>query len=222
MKKKPKAVILLSGGIDSTTCLALAIKKGYDCYAISFSYGQRHSIELRKAKKIAHYFGVKKHVIIKFDLRIWGGSALTSDSIDVPSAKSRRGIPPTYVPARNTIFLAFAVSWAETIGAMDIFIGVNSMDYSGYPDCRPEFIKSFCKTANLGTKAVEAKWKFKIHAPLQTMKKSEIIKLGRAIGVDYSMTFSCYNPDKNGKPCEICDSCVIRAKGFKEVDSYET
>ncbi len=214
-----KAVILLSGGIDSTTCLAIALKKGFECYAISFSYGQKHSVELQKARRIAKHFHVKKHIIVRFNMRKWGGSALTSNSIQVPPAKANVGIPVTYVPARNTIFLSFAVSFAETIRAKDIFIGVNSMDYSGYPDCRPKFIKAFEKTANLGTKAIDENWKFKIHAPLQKMTKSEIIRLGNSLGIDYSMTISCYNPDKNGKSCGKCDSCVIRAKGFEEANT---
>ena len=208
--------MLLSGGLDSATAMAYANSKGFECHAISFNYGQRHRSELACAKKIARHLGAKDHVIIKFDLRKWGGSALTSDNIKVPKIRTGKGIPPTYVPARNTIFLSFAVSYSETIGAKDIFIGVNSLDYSGYPDCRPKFIKSFEKTANLGTRAADEEWKFKIHTPLQTLKKSEIIRLGLSLGLDYSITQSCYDPGENGVICGKCDSCTIRKKGFAE------
>ncbi len=215
MAQCKKAVVLLSGGMDSSTCLAYAGSRGYECYALSFSYGQRHLAELKSSEKIAAFFKVKKHTVISFSLRDWGGSALTSDKIRVPE-KIGVGIPVTYVPARNTIFLSFAASWAEAIGARDIFIGVNSVDYSGYPDCRPEFIKSFGKTANLGTKAADEKWKFKIHAPLQKLTKKDIILLGMKLGVDYGMTFTCYNPGKKGLSCGKCNSCELRLKGFEE------
>ncbi len=213
--KFSKGVVLLSGGMDSATSLAYAASKGFEIYALSILYGQRHRIELKFAKKIASYFNVEEHLVISFDLRKIGGSALTSDKMKVPK-KFISGIPPTYVPARNTIFLSFATSWAEVLGARDIFIGVNSLDYSGYPDCRPEFIRSFNKCANLGTKATDEKWKFKIHAPLQKMRKSEIVRLGLELGVDFSLTLSCYNPTAKGVSCGKCNSCVLRLKGFKE------
>ena len=216
MKTKQKAVILLSGGLDSATVLAYAVKKGFECYTISFNYGQRHKIELRAADKISRHFHAAHHFNVKIDLRKWGGSALTSSGIKVPKGGVKKGIPVTYVPARNTIFLSFAVAWAETIGARDIFIGVNSLDYSGYPDCRPQFIRAFAKCANLGTKATDEGCKFKIHAPLQKLTKSEIIRLGTKLGVDYSLTHSCYDPDQKGHACGKCDSCRLRKKGFEE------
>jgi 7-cyano-7-deazaguanine synthase len=216
MKIKQKAVILLSGGLDSATVLAYALKKGFECHALSFSYGQRHSIELKAAKKVAKKLGAAQHFIVNIDLRKWGGSALTSSGLKVPKTGVKKGIPVTYVPARNTIFLSFAVAWAETIGARDIFIGVNSLDYSGYPDCRPQFIRAFAKCANLGTKATDEGWKFKIHAPLQKLTKAEIIKLGTKLGLDYSITHSCYDPDPKGRACGRCDSCRLRKKGFQE------
>ncbi len=209
----PKAVVLLSGGLDSATCLAIAKQEGYECYALSFAYGQRHNIELECARRIATAANVARHIVINIDLRQWGGSALTDD-IDVPEAGSTEGIPATYVPARNTIFLSFAVGWAEVLGARDIFIGVNSLDYSGYPDCRPEFIQSFAECARLGTKASDEGWKFNIHAPLQYLKKSEIIRRGTELGVDYAVTHSCYNPAPDGKACGHCDSCHLRQQGF--------
>ena len=212
-----KAVVLLSGGLDSATCLAIAKNDGFECHALSFDYGQRHKIELERAKALGKAFGAAGHVVISFDLRAWGGSALTSDSIAVPDSGSTTGIPPTYVPARNTIFLSFATAYAETLGAKDIYIGVNSLDYSGYPDCRPAFIAAFEKCATLGTKATDEGWSFKIHAPLQTLRKSEIIKLGMKLGVDYSMTHSCYNPHADGSPCRRCDSCDLRSKAFEEI-----
>lgn len=212
-----KAVVLLSGGLDSATCLAIAKSEGFECHALSFDYGQRHKIELEKAKALAGAIGVSGHVVISFDLRLWGGSALTSDSIAVPDSGSASGIPPTYVPARNTIFLSFATAYAETLGAKDIFIGVNSLDYSGYPDCRPAFISAFERCATLGTKAVDEGWSFKIHAPLQKLRKTEIIKLGVKLGVDYGMTHSCYNPLPDGTPCLRCDSCGLRLKAFEEL-----
>jgi len=214
---KEKAVILVSGGLDSATALAIAASDGYECYAMSFSYGQRHNIEIEAAKKICERYSVKEHIIAEIDLAKWGGSALTSDRIKVPDYDENNDkIPPTYVPARNTIFLSFAVGWAEVIEARHIFIGVNSLDYSGYPDCRPEFIKAFEEAARLGTKAADEGWRFEIHAPLQYMNKAEIIRRGLELGVDYSLTHSCYNPDNNGIPCGKCDSCSLRSKGFKE------
>jgi len=214
---KEKAVVLVSGGLDSATVLAIADAEGFECYAMSFAYGQRHNIELQAAKNICEKFSVKEHIIAEIDLARWGGSALTSDKIEVPDFDEKKPkIPPTYVPARNTIFLSFAVGWAEVIEARHIFIGVNSMDYSGYPDCRPEFIKAFEEAARLGTKAADEGWKFEIHAPLQYLNKAEIIRRGIELGVDYSLTHSCYNPDKTGKACGKCDSCSLRLKGFRE------
>lgn len=215
-----RAVVLLSGGLDSATCLAVAKAEGFELYALTFDYGQRHAIELECAEKIANFVGVEKMCRVKFDLRLWGGSALTDDRIDVPAADPENGenhVPITYVPARNTIFLSFAASFAETIGARDIFIGVNSLDYSGYPDCRPDFIEAFRKCANLGTKAVDEGWEFQIRAPLQNLRKTEIIQLGMKLGFDYSLTHSCYNPLPDGSPCEACDSCRLRAAAFAEL-----
>ena len=253
------AVVLLSGGIDSTTTLSVAKSEGFEVYAISFDYGQRHSIELNAAKQCASFFNVQKHLIIKFDLREIGGSALTSD-MEIPKAEDKKirswedkniqasqplnfsssNIPVTYVPARNTIFLSFALAWAEVLNAEDIFIGANAIDYSGYPDCRPEFISAFENMANLATRAsVEGKTRFKIHTPLINLTKGEIIKKGIESGVDYSLTWSCYDPQpvtgvKSSKlkvqsfkeenselnssliPCGRCDSCLLRAKGFRE------
>ena len=219
MNEKGKAVVLLSGGLDSATCLAIALSEGFDVHTLTFLYGQRHSVELNAAKKIIEHAGIpeKQQHQINFDLREWGGSALTAD-IDVPDADlDSSKIPATYVPARNTIFLSFAAALAETIGARTIFIGVNSLDYSGYPDCRPEFIKSFEQTATLGTKAVDEHWKFKVCAPLQFLTKAEIIRKGLSLGVDYSLTHSCYNPAPDGTPCLKCDSCAIRQRAFAEI-----
>lgn len=211
-----KAVILLSGGLDSATVLAIAKNDGFDCYAMSFAYGQRHSVELDCAKKVCNAIGVKDHILVDIDLTKWGGSALTSNSIDVPDYNNNEEskIPITYVPARNTIFLSFAVGWAEVLGAKDIFIGVNSIDYSGYPDCRPEFISAFAECARLGTKASDEGWAFNIQTPLQNFNKSEIIKLGDSLKVDYALTHSCYNPSEDGKACGKCDSCELRRSGF--------
>ncbi|MBU3724953.1 MAG: 7-cyano-7-deazaguanine synthase QueC [Burkholderiaceae bacterium] len=219
MADKP-AVVLFSGGLDSTTVLAHAQRQGYRCHALSFRYGQRHETELACAKTIASRMGVARHVTIDFDLRQFGGSALT-DNIDVPKSASvaemPAGIPVTYVPARNTIFLSFALAWAETLGARDIFIGVNAMDYSGYPDCRPEFISAFVHLANVATKAgIEGSDGFQIHAPLMTLSKAQIIALGLSLGVDYAGTSSCYDPLPSGAPCGHCDACLLRAKGFEE------
>lgn len=217
-KKAKKAVILLSGGLDSTTTLAIAKSKGFKCYALTFRYGQRHSIEQKAAKKIAKYFGAE-HLIIDVNPSVFKKSALTDKSIKVPMDRkiNTAEIPITYVPARNTIFLSYALAMAESIGAFDIFIGVNATDYSGYPDCRPEYIEAFEKMANLATAAaVQKKGKYKIHTPIIKMSKSQIIKTGTRLGVDYSLTHSCYNPGKNGKACGRCDSCQLRLKGFAE------
>ena len=214
-----KCVLLLSGGLDSTTTLAFAKSKGYEVYALSFSYGQRHDIETELAKNIAKQASVKEHKIANIDLKLFGGSALTDDNIDVPKERdtNEEEIPVTYVPARNTIFLSYALAYAETIGAFDIFIGANIVDYSGYPDCRPEYIKAFENMANLATAAaVNGESKYNIQAPLIELSKAEIIKLGLELGVDYSITLSCYDPDENGKPCGKCDSCQLRNAGFAE------
>jgi 7-cyano-7-deazaguanine synthase len=217
----PKALCLLSGGLDSTTSLAMAKAQGFDLYAMSFRYGQRHAVELDCARKIATHFGVKEHLIVDFDLRQIGGSALTSDITvpkDRPVSEMSHGIPVTYVPARNTIFLSFALGWAEVLGASDIFIGVNALDYSGYPDCRPEYIAAFQVMANLATKAgVEGTQRLQIHTPLIQLSKADIIRKGLALGVDYAQTSSCYDPGSDGRPCGRCDSCQLRAKGFAEV-----
>ncbi|MCP4109733.1 MAG: 7-cyano-7-deazaguanine synthase QueC [Desulfobacteraceae bacterium] len=220
MTKKKKAVVLSSGGLDSTTVMAIAKQAGYELYCLSFDYGQRHSFELNAAKKIADITGAAKHLIISVDLRIIGGSALT-DNTTVPKGRDEQDmtdeIPVTYVPARNTIFLSYALAWAEVIRSSDIFIGINAVDYSGYPDCRPEYLESFEHMANLATKAgVEGITKIKIHAPLMTMSKARIIKKGVELGVDYSLTHSCYDPDAKGLACGECDSCLLRKKGFKE------
>lgn len=216
--RNPKAVVLLSGGLDSATVLAIAKQQGFKLYAVSFDYGQRHRIELRAAERIAQALGAK-HSIISFDLRQFGGSALTSD-IDVPKDRNHTqisaGIPLTYVPARNTIFLSFALGVAEVMGAFDLFIGVNALDYSGYPDCRPEFISAFQDLANLATKVGVEGGRFKIHAPLILMTKAQIISTGTKLGVDYSLTTSCYDPSLNGFACGHCDSCQLRRKGFAE------
>jgi len=209
-----KAVILLSGGLDSITCLALAKSQGFECYAMSFRYGQRHTIELDKAAEIAKKMGVKDHIVVDIDLRTFGGSALTED-IEVPKDGKAKSIPITYVPARNTIFLSFALGWAEVLKAYDIFIGVNAVDYSGYPDCRPEYIESYEKMANLATREGVEGRKLKINTPLLSITKAEIIKLGVSLGVDYSLTITCYDP-LDGKSCGKCDSCLLRLKGFKE------
>lgn len=211
-----KAVVLLSGGLDSATCLAIALKEGFECYALSFAYGQRHNVELDAAKKLAEAYGVKDHIVVDINLRAWGGSALTSSDIDVPDSGTTTDIPPTYVPARNMIFLSFAAAWSETLNVKDIFIGVNSIDYSGYPDCRPQFIDAFTKCANLGTKASDEGWQYQIHTPLQQLNKAEIIKTGHQLGMDYSLTHSCYNPSPDGLACGKCDSCDFRKKGFAD------
>ena len=213
-----QAVVLLSGGLDSTTTLAMAKREGFDLFALTFNYGQRHQVELDRAIVIAKNFGTIDHQIIKIDLRQFGGSALT-DSIDVPTHRDQEdiGIPITYVPARNTIFLSFCLAYAEVNDASDIYIGVNAVDYSGYPDCRPEFITAFETLANLATKAgVEGKSKIKIHTPLIKLSKAEIIQKGMELGVDYGITHSCYNPGDQGIACGICDSCQLRLKGFQD------
>jgi 7-cyano-7-deazaguanine synthase len=220
-----KAVILLSGGLDSSTTLALARSEGFELFAISFRYGQRHSLELDSARQIAGALGVEKHLIVDFDLRAIGGSALT-DQLEVPKQRKAEeiasGIPVTYVPARNTIFLSFALAWAEVLGAEDIFIGVNALDYSGYPDCRPEYIEAFERMAKLATKAgAEGRMRLKIHTPLIAMTKAEIIKTGLELGVDYSLTFSCYDPSAKGLACGDCDSCSLRLKGFAEAGASD-
>jgi len=220
MTKASKAVVLLSGGLDSATVLAMARSDGRQCYAMSFAYGQRHRLEIDTARKIAEKTGVKKHLVIPVDLSGVGGSALTAD-ISVPKNRSdadlAAGIPVTYVPARNTIFLSYGLAWAEVIGATEIFIGVNAIDYSGYPDCRPEFIKAFEQMANLATKAaVEGGGTIRIQAPLLYMTKSQIIQKGVSLGVDYSLTHSCYDPTPEGLACGKCDSCQLRKKGFFE------
>jgi 7-cyano-7-deazaguanine synthase len=216
-----KAVVLLSGGLDSSTILAYAINKGFDIYAISFSYGQRHKFELKASQKVAKHFEIKEHKTANIDLRVFGGSALTAE-IEVPKGRTEAEmegeIPITYVPARNTIFLSFALAYAEVIGSDDIFIGVNAVDYSGYPDCRPEYIEAYEKMANLATKSgVENENRLTIHTPLIDLKKSEIIKMGLDLGVNYAITSTCYDPNEKGLPCGICDSCVLRLKGFSEL-----
>ncbi len=211
-----KAVILFSGGLDSTTCLALAKELGFECYALSFHYGQKHSTELEQAKKIAQMMSVKSHKIISLSLNEFGGSSLTSPELDVKDYTGSDEIPNTYVPARNTIFLSIALGWAEVLEAYDIFIGANVVDYSQYPDCRPEYLKAFESLANLATKVGVEKGSFKIHAPLLLLSKAEIITRGISLGIDYSMTVSCYRLNANGQACGVCDSCIYRKKGFNE------
>jgi 7-cyano-7-deazaguanine synthase len=218
--ERKRAVVLLSGGLDSATVLAIARSEGYELHALSFSYGQRHIVELDAARHVTAAIGVADHRIAKIDLRVFGGSALTGD-FAVPKGRSAdemsHDIPITYVPARNTIFLSFALAWAEVLGSSDIFIGVNALDYSGYPDCRPEFIAAFERMANLATKAgVEGRQRLTIHTPLIALTKAEIIRKGIALGVDYGLTSSCYDPSASGEPCGECDSCLLRRKGFRE------
>jgi 7-cyano-7-deazaguanine synthase len=217
---RPKAVCLLSGGLDSSTCLAYAIREGFQAYALSFDYGQRHHSELAAASRIATALGAREHRVLAVNLRQFGGSALTDD-IAVPKGRSTEemghGIPITYVPARNTVFLSLALAWAEVLGASDIFLGVNAIDYSGYPDCRPEFIRAFEAMANLATKAgVEGAQRLRIHTPLIELSKAGIVKLAASLGLDFRMTSSCYDPDSAGRPCGRCDSCLLRLKGFAE------
>lgn len=215
-----KAVVLVSGGLDSATTLAMANNEGYECYALSFEYGQRHESELQAAERVVTALGVKEHKRIKIDFGSIGGSALTDTSIAVPETPTE-GIPVTYVPARNTVFLSYALGYAEVIGAHDIFIGVNAVDYSGYPDCRPEFIEAFEKTANLATKAGVEGHPFKIHTPLIAMTKAEIIQAGTKLGVDYEMTVSCYLADSEGRACGKCDSCRLRREGFEKAGTID-
>ena len=215
-----KAICLLSGGLDSSTVLGVAKRDGYDCYALSFDYGQRHKHELQAAASVAAHFGVERHLVAKIGLDAFGGSALTND-IAVPKARSAEemshGIPVTYVPARNTIFLSFALAWAEVLGSADIFIGVNALDYSGYPDCRPEYIEAYERMANLATKAgVEGLTQLKIHTPLLRLSKAQIVTLGQELRVPFGLTYSCYDPDPAGQPCGQCDACLLRRKGFEE------
>ena len=211
-----KAIVLLSGGLDSATCLAIARSRNFECYALSFDYGQRHRCELRAAAAVARSLGAAKHAVMQIDLRLWGGSALTDDAIAVPDASNAGTVPVTYVPARNMIFLSLATAWGEVLKARHIFIGVNSVDYSGYPDCRGTFIDAFRRTADLGTCACDQGWHWQIDTPLQNMGKAEIIRTGTALGVDYSLTTSCYNPDGSGRACGRCDSCALRKAGFAE------
>jgi 7-cyano-7-deazaguanine synthase len=210
------AVILLSGGLDSTTCLAIAHAQGYDCYTLSVAYGQRHAAELTASKRIADAMGVREHRIASVSLGQFGGSALTDAAIDVPTNGASSGIPATYVPARNTVMLSMALAWAEVLNAADIFIGVNAVDYSGYPDCRPEYISAFETMANLATRTSVEGTRFHIHTPLMQLTKASIIKHGLELGVDYSKTVSCYQADESGKACGACEACRLRKQGFKE------
>jgi len=215
-----KAVVLLSGGLDSTTVLAIAKHEGFTPYALSFRYGQRHEAELQAAERVARVIGVEQHLVAGVDLTLFGGSALTDD-IQVPKRRSEtelaEGIPVTYVPARNTVFLSLALAWAEVLEAQDVFVGVNALDYSGYPDCRPEYIEAFEAMANLATKAaVEGRQHLRVHAPLMQLTKEGIIRRGLDLGIDYSLTHSCYDPDEQGLACGLCDSCQLRQKGFRE------
>jgi len=212
-----KAVVLLSGGLDSATCLAIAVDQGFDCFALSINYGQRHAVEINAARRIADRFQVRQHKVLEIDLAAIGGSALTDPAITVPEQPTS-GIPVTYVPARNTIFLSFALAYAEVLNAFDIFIGVNAVDYSGYPDCRPEYIAAFAKLANLATRAGVEGQACKIHTPLINLSKPEIIKTGIGLKVDYALTVSCYQADADGQACGVCDSCRIRAEGFHQAD----
>jgi 7-cyano-7-deazaguanine synthase len=216
----PKAVLLLSGGVDSTTTAAIALHEGFDVHALSVRYGQRHAIELEAARRVAERLGIRRHVIVDLDLRVFGGSALTADvpvPKDTPIAEIGARIPATYVPGRNTIFLSLALAWAETLGARDIFIGANALDYSGYPDCRPEYLEAFARMADLATRAgVQEGARLRIHAPLLRLTKAEIVARGVALGLDYGMTSSCYDPAADGAACGRCESCLLRLKGFVE------
>lgn len=226
MHTTPRAVVLLSGGLDSTTMLAIARDLGFDAYAMSFRYGQRHGHEIEAARRVAAHLGVRDHVIVDIDLRTFGGSALTAD-IEVPKDRAVEsmaagGIPITYVPARNTIFLSFALAWAEVLEAGDIFIGVNALDYSGYPDCRPEYIAAYERMANLATRGgVEGSNPIRIQAPLLHLTKADIVRRGLALGVDYGLTTSCYDPDARGRSCGHCDACTLRLKGFAEAGAKD-
>jgi 7-cyano-7-deazaguanine synthase len=220
-QQSKSAVVLLSGGLDSTTTLAIAKHEGFRLHALTFQYGQRHAIEIAAARRVAQAMGVERHVIVDIDLRVFGGSALTDD-LAVPKNRTQEaigeGIPVTYVPARNTVFLAYALAFAEVTGSEDIFIGANALDYSGYPDCRPEFIRAFEAMANLATKAaIEGHQRLHIHTPLMQFSKAQIIQRGRELGVDYGLTHSCYDPSRDGTSCGQCDSCLLRLKGFAEV-----
>lgn len=217
---KPRAVVLLSGGLDSATVLAMARDAGYACHALSFDYGQRHTAELAAAARVAKQLGAVEHRIIRLGLGDFGGSALTDAAIAVPETPTE-GIPVTYVPARNTVMLALALAWAEVLGARDIFIGVNAVDYSGYPDCRPEFIAAFERMANLATRAGVEGSRLSIHAPLQHLSKADIIRRGRALGVDYSQTVSCYQADADGRACGLCDACRLRRQGFEQAGAAD-
>lgn len=215
----PKAVVLLSGGMDSATAAALALDQGFEVCALSFRYGQRHATELDAARRVAKRLGVRRHVVLDIDLRAFGGSALTSDlevPKDTPMDRIGAAIPVTYVPGRNTIFLSFALAWAETLGASDVFLGANALDYSGYPDCRPEYIEAFERMANLATRAGLEGRRLRIHTPLINLSKAEIVKLGHRLGVEYALTWSCYDPTPEGTPCGRCEACILRRKGFRE------
>jgi 7-cyano-7-deazaguanine synthase len=215
----PKAVVLLSGGLDSATVAAVALDRGFEVYALSFRYGQRHAAEIEAAQRVAERLGLRRHVVLDVDLRAFGGSALTGDlevPKDTPLEQIGSTIPATYVPARNTIFLAFALAWAETLGASDIFIGANALDYSGYPDCRPEYIEAFERMANLATRAGVEGGLLRIDTPLINLSKAEIIRLGSGLGVEYADTWSCYDPTPEGTACGRCESCILRRKGFRE------
>ncbi len=223
--EKKKAVVLVSGGVDSTTCLAIAKHEDYEAYALSFYYGQRHRAELEAAKRVVKVLGAREHLILALPLGDIGGSALTSGIAvpkDVPVEEMQSRIPVTYVPARNTVFLSLALAWAETLGAPDIFIGVNALDYSGYPDCRPEYIEAFEKMANLALKeSVEGRIRIRIHTPLIKLTKAQIIRKGIELGIDFAMTHSCYDPDPTGRACGRCDSCILRKKGFAEAGLFD-
>jgi 7-cyano-7-deazaguanine synthase len=215
----PRAVVLVSGGMDSATAAAVAREQGFELYALSFHYGQRHAAELEAAKRVAEWLDARRHVVLEIDLRAFGGSALTGDldvPKDTPLERIGDGIPATYVPARNTIFLSFALGWAEVLEAADIFIGANALDYSGYPDCRPEYIEAFERMARLATRAGVEGRPLRVHTPLIGLTKAEIVKLGQRLGVDYGMTWSCYDPTGEGMPCGHCDACILREKGFRE------
>jgi 7-cyano-7-deazaguanine synthase len=220
----PKAVVLVSGGMDSATAGAVAREQGFELYALSFSYGQRHAAELDAAKQVAEWLGARRHVVLEIDLRALGGSALTGDlqvPKDTPLEQIGNSIPATYVPARNTIFLSFAMGWAEVLEATDIFIGANALDYSGYPDCRPEYLEAFERMANLATRAGVEGRRLRIHTPLIALTKAEIVKLGQRLGVDYGLTWSCYDPTSQGTPCGRCDACLLREKGFREAGTED-
>jgi 7-cyano-7-deazaguanine synthase len=215
----PKAVVLLSGGMDSATAAAVALDQGFEVYGLSFRYGQRHATELEAARRVADRLGLRRHVVLDIDLRAFGGSALTGDLAvpkDTPLDRIGSSIPVTYVPARNTIFLSFALGWAETLGASDIFLGANALDYSGYPDCRPEYIEAFERMANLATRAGVEGRRLRIHTPLISLSKAEIVKLGHRLGVEYGLTWSCYDPAPDGTACGRCEACILRRKGFRE------